>query len=162
MEENNNMQIIKSEPTFIDDMKDMMNESFVDGILPKLKPMIGPAVIKLEEYFGDDSKVFFIRRLKNSQAEVFVFDNTKGDYIISNKVYPETLEGKTFEETTAKLLKETEEFFEKEFEKTVQQIKNRKETPRASVLDLAEETLIKYINVNEFVEKMITGEFTSE
>lgn len=80
--------IVKAEKP--DDMMDEMKADaamgLVENILPALKPMIAKASDKLEEYFGDNEKIFMVRRIGGKKPQVVVLSNLKGSYNISNKV----------------------------------------------------------------------------
>lgn len=71
--------------TFMDEMKEDAIMGVVEGLIPKLGPMIDKATVKLEEYFGDDEKIFLIRRQGNQPAKVIVLSNVVGSYTIINK-----------------------------------------------------------------------------
>ena len=95
-----NTPIKNEEPTatVFDQMKEDALIGLVEGLLPKLKPFIEPAMAKLEDYFGDDEKIFIIRRSKNSRAKVIVLDNTKGEgYNIANEISEDGVITKKFE-----------------------------------------------------------------
>lgn len=95
-----NTPIKNEEPksTVFDQMKEDALLGLVEGLLPKLKPFIEPAMMKLEDYFGDDEKIFIIRRSKNSRAKVIVLDNTKGEgYNIANEISEDGVVTKKFE-----------------------------------------------------------------
>lgn len=70
----------------IDEMKADAAMGLVSNILPALTPMIAKASDKLEEYFGDNTKIFMMRRIKGLKPQVIVLNNLKGSYTISNKV----------------------------------------------------------------------------
>lgn len=70
---------------FIDEMKQDAFLGVIEGVLPKLTPMIEKASVKLEEYFGDNEKIFLIRRINGKKPQVMVLSNLKGSYTISNK-----------------------------------------------------------------------------
>lgn len=76
---------VEKEETMIDDMKNDAIMAFVESLLPKLTPMIEKASVKLKEYFGDNEKIFLIRRLAGEEPKVIVLNNTKGRYTISNE-----------------------------------------------------------------------------
>ncbi len=84
-----------SSPMF-DEIKEQALMGLVEGILPKLQPFIEPAMQKLEEYFGDDDKIFLIKRNKGQAAKVIVLDNTKGHYTISNSTNEDGTKQKQF------------------------------------------------------------------
>lgn len=71
--------------TFIDEMKEDAMMGFIEGLIPKLEPMIQKASEKLKEYFGDDEKIFMIKRKAGSSPQVIVLSNLKGKYLISNE-----------------------------------------------------------------------------
>lgn len=70
---------------FIDEMKGDAMMGVIEGILPKLTPMIEKASTKLEDYFGDNTKIFMISRHEGQKPKVIVLSNLKGSYTISNK-----------------------------------------------------------------------------
>lgn len=71
--------------TFMDEMKEDAIMGVVEGLIPKLGPMIDKTTVKLEEYFGDDEKIFLIRRSGGQPAKVIVLSNVVGSYTITNK-----------------------------------------------------------------------------
>ncbi len=73
------------EQTFAQELQEDAIMGLVEGFLPKIKPMIEKATVKLEEYFGDDEKIFLMRRVSGQAAKVIVLSNVKGYYQISNK-----------------------------------------------------------------------------
>lgn len=73
------------EQTFAQEIQEDAVMGLIEGFLPKIKPMIEKAITKLDEYFGDDSKIFLIRRQAGQAAKVIVLSNVKGYYEISNK-----------------------------------------------------------------------------
>lgn len=89
----------KSETSMFDSIKDQAFMGFIEGLIPKLQPFIEPMEGKLAEYFGDDNKIFVMRKSAGKPIQVVVFDNTKGNYTISNEMVK--LEGET-EETRNK------------------------------------------------------------
>jgi len=74
----------KEAETMIDEMKQDAVMGLIEGFIPKIAPMIEKASSKLEEYFGDDEKVFLIRRSAGQKPQVIVLSNLKGYYEISN------------------------------------------------------------------------------
>lgn len=71
--------------TFVDEMKEDAMMGFIEGLIPQLEPMIKKASEKLEEYFGDNEKIFMIKRTAGSSPKVIVLTNLKGKYVISNE-----------------------------------------------------------------------------
>lgn len=72
--------------SMFDSLKEQAFMNVIDTILPKLQPFIEPAEKKLEDYFGQDSKIFVMRKAPNNQIQVIVFDNTKSNYRICNEM----------------------------------------------------------------------------
>lgn len=83
--QNSNLKVVK-ENAIVSEVKDVAAMAFIEGLLPQLKPFIEPAMEKLESYFGDNEKVFMIRRSPGRKPIVIILDNTKGEYLISNNV----------------------------------------------------------------------------
>ena len=81
------LEIVKTEEkkTFVDEMKEDAMMGFIEGLIPQLEPMILKASEKLEEYFGDNEKIFMIQRLAGQKPKVIVLSNIKGKYLISNE-----------------------------------------------------------------------------
>lgn len=117
-----NLPAKKEETSIVDTMKEQVMMEVIDSILPKLQPFIAPAMEKLNEYFGDDEKIFIIRRSKGQAAKVIVLDNTKGEYSISNEV-----------DVTGKLVKS---------------------------FTADKEAIINVFDTGQFVQKLLSGEFT--
>lgn len=77
-------EIIKQEKNpIIERIENDAMMSFIEGLLPQIKPFIDPAMTKLEEYFGDDEKIFLIRRKAGKTPLVIELSNKVGNYNIS-------------------------------------------------------------------------------
>lgn len=158
---------VVEEVSFMDTAKQAALMSFVEGILPKIKPFINPAVKKLEEYFGDDEKVFLITRKKDRAARVIVLDNTKGSYIISNEVFDHTnpqyvpLDGETNEAQTKRLIDEAIAKAKDDLTKKIENIKNRKNIGVQKTFEADEIAVINVHATDIFIEKLLSGEYTT-
>lgn len=84
------------------DMQDEMMQSFIEGLLPKVKPLIKPALEGLKKYLGNNEKLILIRQnSETSSTKVIVLNNVKfpGYSIINEEnektvsVSPECIEG---------------------------------------------------------------------
>lgn len=106
---------IEKEEGLFDKIQSDAMMSFVENLIPKVQPFIDPAVEKLMEYFGDDEKIFILRKLGN-KIKVFILDNKKGEYSLASGA------GKHFKAD--------------------------------------EESIIAVIDVNDFIQKLLMGEFT--
>lgn len=58
-------------------MQEGMIGSLIEGVLPKVIPLISPALDKFTEYLGEDNKTIVIRRRKDKPPLVIIFDNSK-------------------------------------------------------------------------------------
>lgn len=157
------------EMSFMDSAREAALMSLVEGILPKIKPFIDPAVKKLEEYFGDDSKMFLIRRTKGKAAQVIVLDNTKGSYLISNEIFDSSLnpaylpkEGETDEAQTQRLINEAAFKAQEDLKARIAQIKNRKNEGRKKAFEAEEVAVINVHATDIFIQKLLSGEFTTQ
>lgn len=168
--ENNNLVIEKKEEKagIFDDMKELAMISFIEGLLPKLEPFIAPATAKLEEYFGNDTKVFLIRRMGGQPTKVIVLDNTKGDYLISSSVIdytPEKVEGTDrFEnelEVEKRLISQLDEKFTALYEKELNEIKS-KSGKRVAEFSASKTAVINVHDTKVFIQKLLSGEFTNQ
>ncbi len=65
-----------------DKIKEDVLMDLVEGAIPKIKPFLVPALEKMNEWFGDDTKTIIIKKNKGQKAKVVIFDNTKGEYKI--------------------------------------------------------------------------------
>lgn len=84
-----NLPVKKENNTpLLNGMEDEIMASLIESVMPKLKPMIGPALEKLKEYLGDNERFIIMRQLKKTNdIVVVVMKNIKeeGNYNISNK-----------------------------------------------------------------------------
>lgn len=159
---------VEKEMSFMDTAKEAALMSLVEGILPKIKPFIDPAVKKLEEYFGDDEKIFLIRRTKGKAAQVIVLDNTKGSYLISNEIFDPSLnpvylpkEGETDEAQTQRLVNEAIQKAKDDLNDKIMKIKNRKNEGRNKAFEAEEVAVINVHATDVFIQKLLSGEFTT-
>lgn len=77
--------VVKSDKkSMFSDVQEEMFGTLVEGLIPKIKPFIKPAVEKFREFLGDNEKIIVIRQLKGGSPTVFVLDNHIGDYHIEN------------------------------------------------------------------------------
>ena len=67
-------------------MEEGMISSLLEGIMPKIIPMIKPAIQKFTEYLGDEDKTIIIRRKKDKDPLVIIFDNKKDFNITGTSV----------------------------------------------------------------------------
>lgn len=81
---NNNEPNSSKAPMLFDKIKEDMLMEVVESALPKIKPFLEPAMQKLNEWLGDDSKLIVIKRNKNASTKVIIFDNTKGEFEIKS------------------------------------------------------------------------------
>lgn len=81
---NNDKPNGSSTPGIFDKVKEDMLMEVVESALPKIKPFLTPAMQKLNEWLGDDSKLIVVKRNKNATTKVIIFDNTKGEYEIKS------------------------------------------------------------------------------
>jgi hypothetical protein len=82
--------IEKKEAGLFDKIKDDMLMEVIEGAIPKIKPFLEPAMVKMNEWFGEDEKLIVIRKNKGQSAKVIIFDNKKGEYEIrsgENKIF---------------------------------------------------------------------------
>lgn len=70
--------------TMFSEIQEEMFGTAIEAMMPKIMPFIKPAMEKFSQFLGDNEKTIIIRRLKNGNPSVFIFDNTKGSYAISN------------------------------------------------------------------------------
>ena len=75
-------EVAKKEGGLFDKIKDDMLMEVIEGALPKIKPFLEPAMVKMNEWFGEDDKLIVIRKNKGQSAKVIIFDNKKGEYEI--------------------------------------------------------------------------------
>lgn len=74
----------------MDSFKDDMMGQVMEGIIPKIMPMIKPALKKLSDFLGEN-KLIHVRNL-NGSVTVFIIDKSKGDFNISKIDGNESLE----------------------------------------------------------------------
>lgn len=109
MEENQNNLPAKKEETLVDKMQGEMAASFISSILPKVQPLIGPALDGLKDFLGDNNFTIIIRQGKRTgSTKVIVLDNNKfpGYSIINEQDKKEF----SIDETCLKGLYDSEEF----------------------------------------------------
>lgn len=70
-------------PSLFNKIKEDMVLNVVEEFLPKIEPFIEPALAKIEEYFGDDEKIFVMKKTK-AGVKVIILDNTVGEYTIKS------------------------------------------------------------------------------
>lgn len=75
----------KQSNPLIDSLKSEMMMGLVEGLLPQIQPFITPALEKLNEYFGDDEKIFVMKRIRG-EVKVIVINNVAGEYEIGRKI----------------------------------------------------------------------------
>lgn len=119
----------QSGSSLFQNFQDQAFMSFIEGLIPKLQPFIEPMEGKLADYFGDDEKIFVMRKSAGKPIQVIVFDNTKASYEISNEI---------------------------------QNIEGSEETKRVKKFVADPESIIAVINVGEFVQKLLSGQFIQE
>lgn len=102
-------------------IEDEFIASTIESFIPKLKPMIKPALEKFKKYLGDNDRFICIRQMKESSvATVIIFNNkAKGRYMVVNN-------GDTGEK----------------------------------VFEADQVTVEGVYNIEDFVEKLLTGDFT--
>lgn len=173
------MEVVKNdnelpkEESLFDQIKTDAMMGVVESIMPKLKPMIDPTMKKLEEYFGDNTKIFMIRRSLGQTPKVIVLSNLKGHYFISNEVFkpynailidaennrynnPETEE-----QETSRLIAEAEEKSRLELAIRIQKIQNRNTgLEKIAKFSASSDAVMNVHDSGEWVEKLISGEFT--
>jgi len=66
--------------SIVDRTKDLAMESLVKGILPKVLPMIEPALAKLKDFMGKNISMYC--REMNGVIMVVIIDKSKGDFDI--------------------------------------------------------------------------------
>lgn len=72
-----NLPVKKEEGMFAEIQNEMM-ASLIEGILPKIKPLIKPALDGLAKYLGNNEKIILIRQNSvGSSTKVIVLNNTK-------------------------------------------------------------------------------------
>lgn len=76
----------KKSNALIDSLQEDVAASFLEGIMPKLKPLIEKAMESLGVYLGNNDKIFLMRKLPGKKIQVFVFDNNQSNYHLSNDV----------------------------------------------------------------------------
>ena len=80
-------QLAKNDKSnLFDKFKEDMLMEVVEGVLPKIKPFLKPAVEKMNEWFGEDDKIIIIKKNKNQGTKVIILDNKKGEYEIVNSI----------------------------------------------------------------------------
>lgn len=75
-------EVVQKKGLNLDGPEGLMIMGVVQGLLPQIMPYIGDAMKKLDEYFGDDNKIFVMKKI-GGEVKVLVIDNTKGEYEIS-------------------------------------------------------------------------------
>lgn len=183
--QNNNMQIVHIDPnaepkeqSLIGQIQNDALMGIVESILPKLKPMIEPTMEKLEGYFGDDTKMFMIRRAPESKPKVIVLNNLQGNYTIDNFVL-ELYQPKIFvkyegsdeiheidnpkseEQYYADLKNDTLAKAKKSLEAKLALIDQRSQQ-RYFVFRSTKPALLDIHDSGDWVEKLLTGEFTAQ
>lgn len=52
----------------------MVEEEFLNSIIERVKPLLIPALEKLEDYMGEDEKMIIIRKPKDAKGYVVILD----------------------------------------------------------------------------------------
>jgi len=70
-------------PSLFSKIEEDMIAATLEGIMPKIAPLIEPAVKKISEFLGENEKFIILRKMPGKSPTVIVLDNTAGNYEIS-------------------------------------------------------------------------------
>jgi len=78
-EENNNLPAViqTTELSAKEEMEQEIGLTFIENLLPKMKPMIKKLREELGKFLGKNEKLIVIRQLEGSTPQVIIFDNGK-------------------------------------------------------------------------------------